>query len=399
MSEALTKAIVTAADEGRLEDVKAALAAGASPDAMGPNSSALHMASFNGHEEIVQLLLQHKANPNLLDKQSFYPLQLAASKGRDAICKLLIENGATIEAKTQHGGTALHVAAASDFPSTIQVLLDAGANKEATDTGGNTPLLTACGLARAKVANTLIDAGASTSVLSDGEETLLHKLARGIRSIRVKKWEISGEIEGRDRKYTIVNGMFSIEEGDWSKVLTVQEQRKCAKLDWGPKAHLPYLEACDLFANLVKDGRNIHALDSGLNSAFNLVCHTGEARLVRLMLKAKSKWELNNTVGATPLHMAAGSGRSDGLEALLKAIPKTKLAARINFQDEFGWTPLHYLADIGGDVSMVAMMLAHGADRNAASTKERGNGMPAGMRPMDVAKHWKDREMAALLLP
>ena len=34
--------------------------------------TALHWASSNGHTEIVQLLLQYKADPNICDKVSVY---------------------------------------------------------------------------------------------------------------------------------------------------------------------------------------------------------------------------------------------------------------------------------------------------------------------------------------
>lgn len=398
MAEALTKAIVLAAEEGRLEDVKAALASGASPDSMGPNSSALHVACFQGHYDIVKLLLQKRANPNLVDQQSFYPLHLAASKGRNQICELLLQYGALIDAKTSHGGTALHVAVASDYTAIAKLLVAAGANIEARDSGGNTPLLTACGLARAEAANFLIGENANLQVLSEGEETLLHKLARGIKGIRIKKWNISGEIEGKTREYRIRNGLFEISEGGRDKILSWEDQRICAKLDWGPKAHLAYLDACDLFLELLGKGIPTASIDSGGNTAFSLVCHTGEARLIKRMLKLKVGFDTKNSIDASPLHFAAGSGRSDGLEALLRAIPAKKEKIFVNAVDQYGWTPLHYLADIGGDVSMVTLLISRGADKSLKSTSERGAGMPAEMTASAVARHWKDSEMAALLM-
>ena len=99
MTEELTKEIVLAAEAGKLDQVKQALAKGASPDAIGANSGALHCAAANGHHEVVKTLLEAGANPNLADKQSFYPLQLAACKDHATICTTLLNAGADIEAK------------------------------------------------------------------------------------------------------------------------------------------------------------------------------------------------------------------------------------------------------------------------------------------------------------
>lgn len=397
-TEELTKAIVTAADEGRIEDVKAALKAGASPDAMGPNSGALHCAAFKGHTAIVSLLLQAGANPNVADMQEFYPIHLAAAGGHSAEIELLVANGSDLEHKTNKGGTAVHVAAASDFPDAVKALCKLGADLEARDQHGNTPLATACGLARAKVAKILMAAGANQLTLNDDQETLLHKLARGIKSARLKQWQTSGEVNGRPRSYQVRNGHFTMTDGGKTKTLPVKEQYQCAKLGWGPTAHLAYLEACDLFVQLLKSPIELHAIDKFVNNALSLIAHAGEGRLVKALLKAGLDAGIVNGSMATPLHLAAGSGRPDGLEELIKGIAPDQLAELINLGDSFGWTPLHYLADIGGTAEMAMLLISHGADRQAQSSQNRGGDMPEGMRPTDVALHWRDKEMAALLI-
>lgn len=397
-TEELTKAIVTAADEGRLEDVKSALAAGASPDAMGPNSGALHCAAFKGHKAIVKLLLEAGANPNIADKQEYFPIHLAAAKGNNAEIELLLQHGSLLEHKTSYGGTVMHIAAASDYPETVKLLAKLGADIEAKDQQGNTPLATACGLGRAKVAKTLVTAGAKLLALNDDLETMLHKLARGIKTVRLKQWQTSGEVNGRPRSYQIRNGHFTMTDGDHTKTLPVKEQYQCARLDWGPSSHLAYLEACDLFVQFLKSDIDVHAVDKFGNHALSLIAHAGEGRLVKTLLKAKLDVSLANGSMATPLHLAAGSGRPDGLEELIKSIPEAQLSSLINLGDNFGWTPLHYLADIGGTAEMAMLLISHGADRMARSTQNRGGDMPEGMRPTDVAMHWRDKEMAALLI-
>lgn len=397
MSLDLTRAIVTAADEGRLQDVAQALAAGASPDAMGPLSGALHCAVFNGHEAVVRLLLQHGANPDNPDTRQFYPLQLAASRGRNELCRILIEHGAGLECKTDKGGTALHVAAASDFPETVQLLIDAGADVHSTDTMGNTPLATACGLGRAKVIQLLCRNGSDLSVRNNDGETLLIKLARALYGMRLSQWSTSGMIGKTPTRYDINKGCFTITRGEETRVLDDDEQHDIMQLDWAPQEHMPYLEACDAYTQLLKAGADKDSADADGHTVMTLTCHTGEGRLIRQLIDAGVPRAVKAANGVTPLHMAAGSGRPDGLEELLKDMPGAELREMINAVDEYGWTPLHYLADIGGTETMARILLQHGADPAAESTAVRGGDMPAGMRPADVARHWNDEEMASFL--
>ena len=111
----INKELVIAAEAGDIETVKQMLAKGADASAMGPNSGALHCAAAYGHREIVQLLLQHGANPNVADNQSFYPIHLAAAYKHKDIILDLIEHGAKIDVVTSSKGTLMHIAAANDF--------------------------------------------------------------------------------------------------------------------------------------------------------------------------------------------------------------------------------------------------------------------------------------------
>ncbi len=47
--EELNKNLVIAIENGNLDEVASLLGKGANPNAMGPNSGAIHCASFNGH--------------------------------------------------------------------------------------------------------------------------------------------------------------------------------------------------------------------------------------------------------------------------------------------------------------------------------------------------------------
>ncbi len=387
------KSLIIAAESGDTATVAQMLAAGADPNAMGPQSGSLHVAAFGDHLAIVKLLLANGGNPNLPDVRGFYPLQLAASKGRAQVAAALIAAGADLEAKTKHGGTALHVAAASNFPAVVALLLDAGAEIEARDAGGNTALATACGLGSLAAFEELENAGANMKTLSDGEETLLIKVARGIKVLRVKSWFSQASIDGVPVQYAIKNGIFTSTQNGVTKELSEQEQRDCASQDWGPKGHLAYLNAIVLGQRLIAEKFSPNDADASGHTAFSLACHAGVGILIHDMIKAGAVDHITHEEGFQPIHLVAGSGSLSGLWAYVNYTD----ALKVNAVDAYGWTPLHWLADIGGDRAMATLLLEAGADKAAKSTKVRGGDMPIGITPTEVAAHWGDAEMAEAL--
>jgi ankyrin repeat protein len=390
----LNKAYIIAAENGELEEVKKYLQEGAEVNAMGPNSAALHCAAGNGHLKVVEEILKQKqVDPNLQDKQSYYPLHIAASKGEVAICNRLIKAGADLEKTTEAGGTALHVAAASDQAKVVNALVAAGANLEAQDKEGNSPLSVAAGLGALSTVKALIKAKANLNSTNEHGDTPLIKAIRNMYVHRINNWSSTGHIGDIPVTYSVIKGCFLFDKGGDVKILSLKDQRYCASQNWGPNQHLTYLDAFDCIMALIKAGADHKPINKQGKTAMHLACHTGEARIIDALLKAKAPADKPDLQGATPLHYAAGAGRHDGLELLLKKV-KFK---NIDVEDEFGWTPLFYLADIGGTTSMAEQLLEAGADKNHKSTKERGQGMPSGMTAKDVALHWNDRAMAEVL--
>ena len=58
------------------------------------NISPLLVAAYKGHEDVVQLLLDRGAKPNLADHMGHTPLHWAASHGHKGVVQLLLERGA-----------------------------------------------------------------------------------------------------------------------------------------------------------------------------------------------------------------------------------------------------------------------------------------------------------------
>jgi hypothetical protein len=65
---------------------------------------------YEGHVDVVRLLLEHRADPNAKDKFGWTPLHLAASGGHVNVVRLLLERGADPTVKDRSGDTPLDLA-------------------------------------------------------------------------------------------------------------------------------------------------------------------------------------------------------------------------------------------------------------------------------------------------
>merc|ERR1712080_102728 len=72
--------------------------------------TAMHFAASRGSDEIVHLLLEHGANPNLQDYNGNTPLHLAACTHHIRVITLLLRFGADVAATDAFGKTPLHLA-------------------------------------------------------------------------------------------------------------------------------------------------------------------------------------------------------------------------------------------------------------------------------------------------
>ncbi|XP_014209663.1 uncharacterized protein LOC106640224 [Copidosoma floridanum] len=74
------------------------------------NVTPLHHASWKGYDEIVNILLQNGANPNVVGKQGLTPLHYAAKFSHPKVLKALLANGAVYNAISETGKTPLDLA-------------------------------------------------------------------------------------------------------------------------------------------------------------------------------------------------------------------------------------------------------------------------------------------------
>jgi ankyrin repeat protein len=156
-----------AAKDGDLETVKSLLAK--DPKLLNAGNkfqqTALAIASYSGHKEIVDFLIEKGADIHKKDKFGAMPIHMAVVKGHIDIVKKLVAKGADITAKTVNGKVPMQLAFEGEYTNIIELFLDRGISINTPINDPDRTLLhKAAIMGKTKVANLLIAKGADINI-------------------------------------------------------------------------------------------------------------------------------------------------------------------------------------------------------------------------------------------
>ncbi|MBV9874125.1 MAG: ankyrin repeat domain-containing protein [Verrucomicrobia bacterium] len=158
--------LMAAAERGRLDIVKLLLDHKADPNVAGRDAStALMLAAGNNQPEIVKLLLDRGADPNRQDHNGWTAVLKAAYQG-NAKCIEILASHTKLELDR-----ALLVATLMEKKDAVKVLLDNGAEVDFRASDGRTPLILAAGKGNKGIVELLLKAGADASLTDQGGQT------------------------------------------------------------------------------------------------------------------------------------------------------------------------------------------------------------------------------------
>ncbi len=139
----------------------------------------LHEAVLAKNPAIAGLLLEGKADPNVVTRDGLTPLHYAADTNQPELAALLLQYGAAVNATGTQGATPLHQAALRGLTGMCELLLKAGADPNLADQRQQAPLHYAVLAKSSAVAGILLQAGANPNARDKDGLTPLHYAAYG----------------------------------------------------------------------------------------------------------------------------------------------------------------------------------------------------------------------------
>lgn len=125
----------------RIEIMKELLQSGADVEKEDVNgmTSIFHALQFASDITSIELLINYKANVNVVDKIGWYPIHIANGRYENIFLEVLIRNGANIRVKDRGGRTLLHRSVWINN-SRLKMFINAGLDVNEKDNTGKTPL-------------------------------------------------------------------------------------------------------------------------------------------------------------------------------------------------------------------------------------------------------------------
>jgi ankyrin repeat protein len=169
---AVRQDVADAAMRGDKAAVRALLAQHADVNVPQPDgATALHWAAYHGDRELADMLIRAGANVKAANREGATPLWLASVNGDAAIITALIAAGADPNEHLPLGRTPLMLASRTGNVEAMKVLIDHGADVNAKETlRGTTPLMWAADEAHPAAVQFLIQRGADITAHSNPAE-------------------------------------------------------------------------------------------------------------------------------------------------------------------------------------------------------------------------------------
>jgi len=309
----------------------------------------LHLASLNGHLEVVKALLDKGANPSVMNKSGSMPLHDAIAKGHVEVVQYLLEKGAAKDLNTLYNfKTPLHLA--GDNIEIVQALIEYGAdvNGKQQDPngfvwgfvgiGGETPLHIATSDGALEMAQFFLEKGADVNAKDNGGKTPLH-IATSDGALEMAKLlvEKGADVNAKDNGGKTPLHSADLEL-DMAELLVEKGADVNAKDDDGSTPLFSYLDT-EVIRLLIAHGADVHACAGG-ETLLTFACKQNyDLETIQLLVTAGTDVEALNDEKQSALHVACQAYSID-LEVVRFLIEEHK--ADVNAKDNNNKRPLDY---------------------------------------------------------
>ncbi len=289
-------------------------------------STPLYLATQNGHEKVVEILVNNGSNVNLPNKRGVVPLHVASQNGLEKVVEILVNSGSNVNQPDEKGFTPLHSASQFGYEKIVQMFLNEGAKINQGNKDGSTPLGLASENGHEKVVEILISQGADVNQPDEKGFISLHWAAQN----------------GHEKVAEIlINNGSNVNQAGAGGVTPLY--MACQK------GHEKVVEI------LINNGSNVNQAVEGGYTPLYMACQKGHEKVVKMLLDKGA--DVNQSTGkrCAPLHVASQFGYEKIVQMLIDA------RADVNLTNIAGKSPL-FIARYMGYRKIEQMLMSANSD-------------------------------------
>ena len=356
-------------------------------------TTATFIASAHGHLEVISVLLEYGANPNISTKDGTTPLMIASCKGHVEVVKYLLDVHVDVNTEREDGATALYFACQNGYSVAVSALLQYGANANVLTKTGRTPLMIAslkghldiveCLLktlvdvnvqtiegataiyfasqnGHSEVVSILLQYGANSAIsLTDGTSPLIIASSEG--HLKVVECLMCDSVDLDVQTFEFSRAIFCASENGHSAVVSTLLKYGANPNITTTKGRTPLMIASfkghlQVVNCLLQDTDNVDTQVMEGQTALYFACQNGHSEVASILLKYGANPTLSLTNGISPLIIASSEGHLEVVECLL-----VNPSVALNVQAIDGSTAVFHACE-NGHLAVVSALLKYGTN-------------------------------------
>ena len=351
-------------------DAACAIGLTANPADSVPPCINLHQAAAGGHVFAVATLIATGATLDAQDGDGDTPLHLAADGGHVAVVSLLIQATASLNVKNDDEKAPLHLAVDGGHAAIVALLIEAGAywgdaaceSGDVTNPAGATP---PCVCEPPTVGTAGNCAAPSKTICGRLDPAQFYDAAAGacvpvVECVSPEVWYPEANDCHAASDYPLHDAVFAGDLDLVNHFITFHMREANVNVERGSSWVTPlHLAARDghaaIAAALIAASANVSATNREGFAPLHLAAGGEHAAIVSLLIAAKANVNARSGAGSRPLHFAVNRGNAAIVSLLIAA------TASVNVKSAAGETPL-YSAVYNGYSGIVADLIDAGAD-------------------------------------